>query len=309
MTQSEAQITAVIVTYQSRDTIAGALDALYAAHQTGLAECVVVDNVSSDGTAEFVAQAYPWVRLICSASNLGFGRGCNLGAESASTPYILLLNPDAVLALDSLKLLHDFMQQNPQCSIAAPAIVESDSSLQDAGLMLTPGAFLLSMFRFPKAFRERRTIVPFGAPFRTNWVCGAIMLIQTNQYRSLAGFDPRFFLYFEETDLCRRMMHRGGEIWAVGQATAEHVGGVSARSENESMVSNCISEHFYQSRYYFLLKHYGLVMAVFLETIDAAWHTMRRLRTACFGARSPMKTKQRQRRPFLQLPAPTKGPE
>lgn len=302
MTTSKASVTAVIVTYQSRRTIGAALDTLREAHDAGFADCVVVDNVSDDGTADFVAQTYPWVRLIRSPSNIGFGRGCNLGVASVSTPYVLLLNPDAAMKFDSIGLMHEFFEHHPGCSMVAPAIIESDLSLQDAGLMLTPATLLRSVFRMGNPFPDRRSIVPGGEPFRTTWICGAVMLMRTTQYRSLGGFDPRFFLYFEETDLCRRFIQNGGEIWTVGQAIAHHIGGASARSEEESMESNCIAEHFYRSRFYFLAKHYGRLTAVFLETLDAVSHGIRRLRWACCRTGKSGNAEQRPRRPFLQMP-------
>ena len=110
----------------------------------GLAQVVVVDNASTDDTAAFIAENYPWVTLIRSKENLGYGRGCNLGFEQATTPYVLICNPDAVVSASTMRTMLDFLEQAPQAGIVAPAIREGGASLQDAGLMTTPGSLLRS---------------------------------------------------------------------------------------------------------------------------------------------------------------------
>lgn len=265
---ASARVTAVIVTYQSRTTIALALDGLRPAHDDGVADCVVVDNASSDGTADFVAEHYPWVSVVRSGGNLGFGRGCNLGFRAVSTPYVLFLNPDAVLGPASLRTLLDFMDAREQVGIAGPATATHGGDLHWAGMLLTPRGLLRSALRLGQVYPQKRTIKPGEAPFQTNWVCGAVMLIRSSTFRELGGFDPRFFLYYEETDLCLRTERAGMEIWAVGQATAQHTVGVSAKQTGEELSSDeygCIVEHFYPSRFYYLVKNFGWVSGVVAE--------------------------------------------
>ncbi len=304
MTGSKPEVTAVIVTYQSRQTIAAALNALHEAHRVGLAEAVVVDNASSDGTADFVAAHYPWVTLVRSSVNVGFGRGCNRGFEHVATPYVLILNPDAVLDVDALRVLVSFMDGQPGAGIAAPAIVEgAGGSLQAAGLMTTPGTLLRGTLGSTQPYPDRRPIEPGGEPFATNWVCGAAMLIRSDMFRSLGGFDPRFFLYFEETDFCRRAVRRGAEVWAVGEAVARHIGGASAKATGEKTRSTCIAEHYYRSRFYYLVKHFGWFRAVGAESTVAAVRLVRRLRDRAIG-RTAACAAEGTLRPFLRFPAP-----
>lgn len=128
------------------------------------------------------------------------------------------------------------------------------------------------------------------------------MLIRQPLFRQLGGFDPRFFLYFEETDLCRRASALGAEIWAVGEAVIEHVGGASAKTTGETLHSACISEHFYRSRFYYLVKHFGWVRAIASESADAALQRARGLRNRLTGRGAPEHSR-RNTRPFLRLPA------
>src|SRR5512139_2440690 len=130
--------TAVIVTYRSRKTIAATLEGCRPAHDAGRLHVVVVDNASNDGTAAFVRGAFPWVEVVDAGGNLGFGRGCNLGFERVRTPYVLFLNPDATLGLESLTELESLLDAHPDVGIVGPGIRYEDGMLQRAGLLTTP---------------------------------------------------------------------------------------------------------------------------------------------------------------------------
>ena len=202
----------------------------------GELEVIVVDNASVDGTTTLVREQFPWVRVIESGSNLGFGRGCNLGVQAVTTPYVLLLNPDAVLPKESLEILIAFMDSHPTAAIAAPATWYNGTELQAAGGLPDPWQIILAAAGLRYHSKHRQKILPGSPPFRTDWLGGAIMLIRSNDFRKLGGFDPRFFLYFEETDLCRRALSAGLELWAVGEATAHHLGATAAKSSGQRLV-------------------------------------------------------------------------
>lgn len=262
-------VSVIIVTYHSGSTIGTSLEALRSSVEAGIARCIVVDNASKDGTADDVAAQFPWVELIRSPQNLGYGRGCNLAFECCDTPYLMILNPDAVLNRDALETLHEFMEGHSACGIVAPAILEDNAHLQAAGLMTTPWTILRAALGFRKPYRNLQVITPGGEAFRTNWVCGAAMFMRSQLFRSLGGFDPRFFLYFEETDLCRRAASAGAEIWAVGAALISHVGGASAEATGAARVGSCIAAYYYPSRYYYLTKHFGVAAAALTELLEA----------------------------------------
>lgn len=300
MSSKQPSTTVVIVTYNSREHINDALETLRVAYEAGDLECAVVDNASSDETADFISANHSWVTLIRSARNLGFGRGCNLGFQQVTTPYVLILNPDAVVDHQTLKSLLGFMESHDKAGIVAPAIVEAEESLQSAGLMTTPASLLRSALGLDNTMPQQRLIIPGNPPFRTTWVCGAIMLIRSELFRRLGGFDPRFFLYFEETDFCRRVTQEGMEIWAVGQAVARHVGGASAKSTGQTIETSCIVEHFYRSRFYYLVKHFGWLPAMGTETLVRIFQIFRQWRNYLSG-RQPLPHR-KGIRPFLRFP-------
>jgi GT2 family glycosyltransferase len=267
--------TVVIVSYNSRGTLPDALDSLRDAWNQGLAECVVVDNASSDDSVDFVRTAHPWVRLIEAGGNLGFGRGCNIGIEAAKTPYVLLLNPDAAIESASLRTLVEFFDTNPHAGIIGPAVIEPSGVLQTAGALPTPLRLMLSPIWPSLSVRDQRTIEPGASPYRTTWLCGAILMLRKTLIDQVGGFDPRFFLYFEETDLCRRAQRAGWEIWAVGEAVGRHLNSSSASATGALMQDDVIAEHFYESRFYYLAKHHGRVAAALAEIVELTLMSVR----------------------------------
>ena len=187
------RISIVIVTYQSRDTIASSLSALALAQENGLIECIVVDNHSLDGTAEFVREQFPWVHVTKNEANVGFARACNQGAAIGANRYVLFLNPDASIESAAIERLLTFMESTPDAGIAGPALWESGGGVQAAGDFPTPS--LIVGTALGRRGVRNRTIHPGEPAFRTDWVCGAVMLVRRTMLQELGSFDPRFFLY------------------------------------------------------------------------------------------------------------------
>lgn len=269
-------VTIVMVTYQSRDTVGDSLDAARLAYESGLAGVVVVDNASGDGTADFVADRYPWVTLIRSGGNLGYGRGCNLGFQHVDSPYVLFMNPDAVIEPAALETLIAFMEANPAAGIAAPAIERGKGGYQHAGGLPTPWRIMALAAGVYSPTIAGRPYQPGVGSERVDWVCGAALLVRSAVFERLGGFDPRFFLYFEETDLCRRCAVDGHEVWIVPTAAARHAAHASAKKVDASaMASSYLQDHYYQSRFYYLSKHYGTLMAVATDAADVLFRAGR----------------------------------
>lgn len=297
----QAPATAVIVTYNSAAQIDECLRAVRRSHDAGLLNCVVVDNASRDATPRILSQHESWATVIRSPENLGFGRGCNLGFAAVASPYVLFLNPDAVLEQAGTARLIEFLDANARAGIVAPAILESDGGYQTTGPFPTPGRILRTASPGLGRRHADRAIVPGEAPARTEWVCGAALMIRSELFKALGGFDPRFFLYFEETDLCRRAAAAGSEIWTVGEATAHHVGGASAVQEVKESFSGCIPRYYFASRYYYLRKHFGLPAAVGTEILEWVLLALS-AGTARLRGRTDRRFAVRLRGPMLRMP-------
>jgi hypothetical protein len=277
-------VTAVIVTHQSARTLRRALDGAHRCNAAQLLDLVIVDNASTDATRKIIEREAKWARCILSDRNNGFGNGCNIGFREVTSPYTLFLNPDALIEPDAVRGLLQFMQERPQAGIVGPAIVEGEEKieLQDTGVRPTPWTILRDAMPFVPRRASSWPIVPGSEPRRTGWVCGAVFMIRTELMKRLTGFDPRFFLYWEEMDLCLRAEREEFEIWAVGAATALHVGGAST-PQNDTRIGGCIAKHYYQSRYYYMVKHHGKVLAAIADIGEFAFLALRSLADALRG--------------------------
>ncbi|MBN1491122.1 MAG: glycosyltransferase family 2 protein [Phycisphaerae bacterium] len=301
---STPKTTAIFVTYLSQDTVDSALEAAKHSHLRGLLNAIVVDNASTDGTVEFVAREHPWVKLIANRENVGYGRGLNTGLPHVDTPYVLLMNPDAVLDAGNLEVLVRFLDEHPEAGIVAPAIRRAAGNYQHAGELPTPRSMILDAMGIKGALSWRVPIVPGSPPFAAEWLCGACLLARTDLLRKLNGFDPRFFLYFEETDLCLRARLAGAELWAVGEAVAHHASNSSARRVCPDLPDGgCLVEHLYPSRFYYLVKHHGWIAASSVELIDLAARAFRDFARLLTGRRSRGELRLRLQSSLFRCPA------
>ena len=302
--QATAPVTAVIVTYQSARTISRALAAAQRSHEAGLLDTVVVDNGSTDATHHILEREARWARVLLTGRNNGFGRGCNIGFAQVTSAYTLFINPDAVVEPEAVRTMLRFMEEHPRVGIVGPAIIEGEhgveGELQVTGERPTPATVLRAAMPGARLRALVHPIVPGSPAQRTGWVCGAVLMIRTDLMRQLHGFDPRFFLYWEETDVCRRADDAGHETWAVGSAVAHHVGGASS-SPDDTRIGGCIARHYFQSRHHYLRKHHGVAAAAAAELGEFALLALRASIDAVRG-RGWARLRPRLQAPLMSLP-------
>ena len=179
-------------------------------------EVIVVDNASSDGSADMVRAGYPDTVLVASEINLGFGRANNHALSIAKGDLIWLLNPDTRLEKDALGAAVEFMIRNPAIGMAGTVLINTDGSPQSSVEYRYPGQ------RYAHAILGR-------LPGDIAWVMGASIIARRDVLQFVGGFDEQFFLYGEEVDLCLRVRKAGWPIGFVQGSVVTHYGGESER--------------------------------------------------------------------------------
>ena len=249
-------------------------------------DVIIVDNNSGDATAEILNREANWAQVILSGQNNGFGRGCNIGFARVNSRYTIFINPDAQVEPDALQTMLEFMEQNPNAGIVGPATVcgedEGINGYQHTGLRPTPATIMRSCVPFLRRPSLSWVIQPGSAPARTGWVCGAVLMIRTDLLQRLGGFDPRFFLYWEETDLCKRVEDAGFGNWVIGGALARHIVGASSTGE-VVRYGGAVARHYYQSRYYYMVKHHGWWTSTIAEVAEFAYYGLQAVWDALRG--------------------------
>lgn len=252
-----AELAAVIVNYNAGPEIRVALQSIASEAAGHTWEAIVVDNVSTDGSSDYVWEFAPHARVLRNTVNVGFGRGINQGVAESRAPYILIMNPDCRLEPGALMTMRAELETRPRCAIVGPRVLDPDGSEQGSARgdpdMLT-GLFGRTgplRFLFPWAPAARRNVVNTGRQSATvDWVSGACMLVRRAAFDEVSGFDARYFLYWEDADLCRRLRAGGYEIRYVPSATAVHQVGQSSRTARAASI-----KAFHESAYIYYATH------------------------------------------------------
>lgn len=230
------ELSTVIVNYRSRDDLLECLAAL-AADTTGMAhETVIVDNSPGDGALDAVAARFPDARGIANAENVGFARAVNQGIAASTGAFVLLMNPDCVIAKGSVPVLLAHLRAHPRTAIAGPRIVDSDGALQlSARSFPTHLTFLFNRYSlltrlFPNNPWSRRYLLTdwdHRSTREVDWLSGACMLVRREAIAEVGGMDERFFMFNEDVDWCRRMKLSGWKVTYVPEAEVVHHIGAS----------------------------------------------------------------------------------
>lgn len=191
-------------------------------------EIVVVDNNSKDGIKKMLQEFFPQARFIQTNSNRGMGAGNNVGIKHAQGEYILILNPDVVVLKDSIESLLAVIKSNSRIGIVAPQLLNPNKSFQQSCYRFPK--FYIPLFirtglgRFAKKKLEEYFMddLEHTLPHQADWVRGSALLCRKEVLEKINGFDERFFMYLEDTDLCRRIWQIGYEVWYVPQAKMIH---------------------------------------------------------------------------------------
>lgn len=224
-------------------------------------EVVVVDNASSDGSLDGLVKFEDRVRVVQTGENLGFGTGVNRGVAASDAPFVIVLNPDVILASDAVHCLVACLEQEPEVGIVGPRLRDSNGHLH-ASCGFAPRLvdeicrkFLLHLV-FP-LFKFRRTR-PQKAT-EVDWVTGACFAARRDVFIKTGGLDEAIFMYYEDVDFGLRVQHEGWQVWYLPDAVGVHLGGESSKQALTRML--VVSEASYG---YLIRKHLGRGAALLL---------------------------------------------
>jgi hypothetical protein len=230
-------VSIVIVSFNTCDVTRECLQSVYAEMGSLRGQIIVVDNASSDASADMIEIEFPEVVLIRSKVNLGFGGANNVAFAKATGRYIVLLNSDAFLTQGSLQLSVEHMDQNPGAGLGGGRLTGRQGTWQPSARMFPSvigDMIVLSGLaaRFPRSRffgRADRTWADEMQASEVDWVPGAYSIIRAEALKAAGPFDSRFFLYYEEVDLCKRIQKTGFSIWYWPDIVVVHLGGESSR--------------------------------------------------------------------------------
>lgn len=223
----------VVVNYESGLALARCVADLRSA---GLAELVVVDNGSTDGSLAAAEAAVSEVAVVSPGRNLGYGAAANRGVSASAAPLILICNPDLEVPLGAVTALVAALDADPGCALVGPLIRNASgerypSARRFPSMVDAAGHALLGIFASDNRFTRRyqqADLDESGTDTRTvDWVSGACFLVRRSAFESIGGFDESYFMYVEDVDLCWRIGRSGWSVAYVPGAEVTHLQGLS----------------------------------------------------------------------------------
>jgi len=268
---STPSVAVVIVSWNSRDDIAACLGSL--ASVSLPVQIVVVDNASTDGSAEAARAAAPQAQVIVAGANLGFARASNRGWRATEAPYVLFLNPDAQVTPGAVEAMHGILEARSDVGIVGPLTRNADGTPQVSfGPDLTPlGEWRQRRLvravraRDPQALARLETATSCEA--EPDWVSGSCLMARRTLLETLGGFDESFFLYEEDVDLCVRARQNGSRVVFTPRAGITHRLGRSMEQ-----AGGRARLEYDRSHVYFYRKHNGPFLAFVLRMTLAFRH-------------------------------------
>ena len=235
----------IIINYNTKNLLRACLSSVLA-YNFNNAEIIVVDNNSQDESVEMLQSEFAdKIKLIVNQTNFGFGAANNQAAKVAQSKYLFFLNSDTLMWEDILPRLFGFLETYQQVGIISPQLLLEDDTMQ-----------LYAYGKFPtisnSIFKRLNKIKETGEDYLpVDWVSGAALIIRRELFAKLSGFDEKFFMYFEDMDLCQRVKDAGYQVMVSKPDKLVHLGGKSLAQHAQR------KRYYYQSQRYFYRKHYG----------------------------------------------------
>ncbi len=214
-------ISIVILNYKSKNDTLNCIKSIKKSDFGNLTyEIIVVDNNSNDNIGKILISKYSDINFIQNKNNLGMGAGNNVGIKKAKGKYVVIMNPDTIVFKSTFKKLYDFMENNSQTGIVGPLQYNIDKTIQNSCYrwhnLLTPlyRRTFLGKFKFGKKDLYRFLMKDFkhNTEKKVDWLLGSFLFCRASIFKKIGLFDERFFMYFEDTDLCRRAHKEGFNV-------------------------------------------------------------------------------------------------
>jgi N-acetylglucosaminyl-diphospho-decaprenol L-rhamnosyltransferase len=256
----------IIVNWNTCDYLRSCLQTVYASQEDISYRVVVVDNGSTDGSAEMVAEEFPQAVLLDGHGNVGYPAGNNLGLRALGYPdgpgaprYALLLNPDTELPPDALARMVAFMDSHPEAGIAGPKLVLHDGSLDLAcrRSIPAPDIAIFHVLKLDSLFPKSRLFARYNLTFldedetvEVGSVVGAFMMVRRDAIAGVGLMDERFFMYGEDLDWAKRMGEAGWRVYYYPEVRVLHVKRAASRQSKRAQFE------FVRASLLFYNKHY-----------------------------------------------------
>lgn len=242
------QTTIVIVTFNSK-IIHKCIKTLHKKFRI-----IIVENSNNNKFKKDIERRYKNIKCILSGSNIGFARANNIGLKNVKTKFALLINPDVIISIKQIKTIENYAKKIREFSVLAPnsnGFFETISNGFDKFI----NSKEINFKNIKNKLKEKKT-------FELDFIPGWCMYLNMKDIKKINYFDKNFFLYYEDTDLCKRFKKLNKKLFVLGSIKIKHVFGASVEHKNKALISLERRWHLYWSSFYFHRKHYGFLFSL-----------------------------------------------
>lgn len=271
------QVSIIIVNYNTKQLLRQCVESIISKTENLIFEIIVVDNASIDGSQQMIEEEFSTVKLIALQTNLGFGKGNNIGVASAIGEYVFLLNSDIIMVENAIYDMYSFFNKNEKklnIGVLGCRLIDENYGIMNSGggfpkaLNDIKEYYYVGMGKYLNIKFPPRDVYDFNKDyFEIDYVIGADMMLKKEIYLSLGGFDEAFFMYYEESDLQYRIRQLGLKCFILGHTKIIHLEGGSTKSNKPSDFKRTIVQisknHYFKKndkKFYFLHVCFDMMM-------------------------------------------------
>tara|TARA_B100000575_G_scaffold64658_1_gene49608 strand:- start:655 stop:1569 length:915 start_codon:yes stop_codon:yes gene_type:complete len=265
----------VIVNWNAGSYLKDCIKSIIDNKNENIGNVVIVDNGSTDNSLSFLPNDKSYIKIIREKINHGFGKACNIGASYTDSKYILFLNPDTKINASSINVAINFMEKENSSNVGICGVQLKD----EHGITASCSRFPSLLNIFSSSIGLSKLFFKLGAPMKdfshkssieVDQVMGAFFLIRTNLFNQCNGFDERFFVYYEEVDLSKRIKDLGFKSIFLADCNAYHVGGgVSQQVKAKRLFYSLRSRILYSKKYFNFLSYFAIYfLSLLVEPIS-----------------------------------------
>ncbi len=274
----------VIVNWNAGSYLQACVKSIAANKNENIGNVVIVDNGSTDNSLSLLPNDKTYINLIREKINHGFGKACNIGASYTDSKYILFLNPDTKINESSINVAIDFMEKESSSDVGICGVQLKD----DHGITASCSRFPSLLSIFSSSIGLSKLFFKLGAPMKdfshkstieVDQVMGAFFLIRAKLFNQCDGFDERFFVYYEEVDLSKRIKDLGFKSIFLADCNAYHVGGgVSQQVKAKRLFYSLRSRILYSKKHFNFLSYLAIYfLSLLVEPISRILFSLLRL--------------------------------
>lgn len=257
----DIMLSVIIVNYNAKNLLKNCIDSIYKSNNKINFEIIVIDNASQDGSRQLITNLYKDVKWIQNDKNVGFAAANNKAIINSRGKYCLLLNNDTIVLEKAFDKLVDFIEKHNEAGAVGPRVLNEDGTLQRSCRRGLPNAInsfgyftkLYKIFPKSKALGSyAMSYVSDNISHEVEALSGAAMLIRTDLLKKLHGLDEKFFMHFEDIDLCLRIGRMGYKLYYVHDSQIIHIKGQSSKLRSKKIIYD-----YHNSLKYYYKKNYS----------------------------------------------------